>query len=191
MRNVTLLITCHGLAACYSFGSPAAAYWYLLPAQAESGWIRPRDSGPIRTPLPSPPLCFCSQTPPSSLPPRSPPSPVCRAQLPLSSLIIPPSPLPPSPLAPLPPLCAEPNCRLNGRKSLAFFKWAASLGRGHYLFVGKGDDDDVVNPYQVGRWTAGICLWAPPSLTHSPLADSLLLFLPPICLLPACSCGCR
>ena len=30
------------------------------------------------------------------------------------------------------------------------FQWAASLGQGRYSFVAKGDDDDVINPFQVG-----------------------------------------
>ncbi|GAX80455.1 hypothetical protein CEUSTIGMA_g7894.t1 [Chlamydomonas eustigma] len=44
---------------------------------------------------------------------------------------------------------SEVNCRVTGLKSHAFFQWASTLGSGRFAFIGKADDDEVVNPYQL------------------------------------------
>jgi hypothetical protein len=44
---------------------------------------------------------------------------------------------------------SEVNCHMTGLKSHAFFQWAATLGSGRFEFIGKADDDEVVNPYQL------------------------------------------
>ncbi len=72
----------------------------------------------------------------------------------------------------------EPNCRLTGIKSHAFFEWASGVLGVAYLFVAKGDDDAVVNLYQV-RGQGRRC--GPPM--QIPLSNETMILVPQMRLL--------